>query len=160
MNLEELVLDVLVLPQFQVKEALRCLLHTILFNRALGPVRPREVDSELFDVSYVRCGVVSVDKRIEEAIEAFSNALQLNTATSRGRIVLSFYEKRTRKSFFGMATSEEKLYWERWVIPVMLARSHKKLSAMDAEETKKGPRAAPQLPPTPGGPMSCLCVCL
>jgi len=35
------------------------LLHTIIFNRALGPVRPREVDSELFDITYVRgqcCG--------------------------------------------------------------------------------------------------------
>ena len=34
----------------------RCagLLHTIIFNRALGPVRPREVDSELFDITYVR----------------------------------------------------------------------------------------------------------
>lgn len=30
------------------------LLHTIIFNRALGPVRPREVDSELFDITYVR----------------------------------------------------------------------------------------------------------
>ena len=29
-------------------------LHTILFNRALGPVRPKEVDSELFDITYVR----------------------------------------------------------------------------------------------------------
>lgn len=29
-------------------------LHTIIFNRALGPVRPREIDSELFDITYVR----------------------------------------------------------------------------------------------------------
>eukprot|EP00976_Prorocentrum_cordatum_P096236 1190484-Prorocentrum_minimum.AAC.2 len=29
------------------------LLHTIMFNRALGPVRPRDVDSELFEISYV-----------------------------------------------------------------------------------------------------------
>jgi len=28
-------------------------LHTIIFNRALGPVEPKEVDSELFDVTYV-----------------------------------------------------------------------------------------------------------
>ena len=30
------------------------LLHTIIFNRALGPVRPREVDLQLFDLTYVR----------------------------------------------------------------------------------------------------------
>ena len=29
-------------------------LHTIVFNRALGHVRPLDVESELFDVTYVR----------------------------------------------------------------------------------------------------------
>lgn len=39
----------------EVREVLRCLLHTILFNRALGPVALREVDSELFDgLTWVR----------------------------------------------------------------------------------------------------------
>ena len=32
------------------------MLHTIVFNRALGHVRPVDVDSELFDVTYVRGG--------------------------------------------------------------------------------------------------------
>jgi hypothetical protein len=31
------------------------ILHTIMFNRALGLVRPREVDSELFEITYVCC---------------------------------------------------------------------------------------------------------
>lgn len=30
------------------------ILHTILFHRALGLVRPKDVDLELFDVTYVR----------------------------------------------------------------------------------------------------------
>lgn len=29
------------------------ILHTIMFNRALGLVRPRDVDSELFEITYV-----------------------------------------------------------------------------------------------------------
>lgn len=28
-------------------------LHTIMFNRSLGPVKPQDVDSELFDITYV-----------------------------------------------------------------------------------------------------------
>ena len=32
-------------------------LHTIIFNRALGAFRPKEVDSELFDITYVRNSV-------------------------------------------------------------------------------------------------------
>ena len=80
----------------------RCagILHTIIFNRALGPVRPREVDSELFDITYVciladqkgfsaghqpppyshssavsvlqvQCGELFVEKSIEEKIDQF-----------------------------------------------------------------------------------------
>lgn len=29
------------------------ILHTIAFHRALGLVRPKDVDSELFDITYV-----------------------------------------------------------------------------------------------------------
>ena len=40
----------------QIHEVLRCLIHTIVFNRALGCITPVEVDSELFDdVTYVKC---------------------------------------------------------------------------------------------------------
>ena len=33
--------------------ALAGLLHTIIFSRALGPVKPQEEDSEIFDITYV-----------------------------------------------------------------------------------------------------------
>ena len=42
------------LEQHQVREVLRILLHTVIFNRALGPVKPVERDSELFEVTWVR----------------------------------------------------------------------------------------------------------
>lgn len=41
-------------PDRQVREVLRILLHTIVFNRALGPVKPVERDSELFEITWVR----------------------------------------------------------------------------------------------------------
>ena len=47
------------------------LLHTIIFNRALGPVKPQEVDSELFDITYARCGDPAVDAKVEEKISQF-----------------------------------------------------------------------------------------
>ena len=56
MNLQEQKLDALVLAPFQVKEALRCILHTILFSRSLGLTEPLEVQSELFEVTYMRNG--------------------------------------------------------------------------------------------------------
>lgn len=39
----------------QIPEVLRALLHTIIFHRALGLVRPQEVDSQLFDLTWVSC---------------------------------------------------------------------------------------------------------
>ena len=56
MNLQEQKLDALALAPFQVKEALRCILHTILFSRSLGLTEPLEVQSELFEVTYMRNG--------------------------------------------------------------------------------------------------------
>ena len=35
------------------------LLHTIIFNRALGRVQPKEIESELIDITYVRFSHVS-----------------------------------------------------------------------------------------------------
>jgi hypothetical protein len=44
------------LEQHQVREVLRILLHTVIFNRALGPVKPVERDSELFEITWVSLG--------------------------------------------------------------------------------------------------------
>ena len=52
-NCEVVSLPELDVEYHQVKDVLRCVLHTILFNRALGLVRPREVDLALFDITYV-----------------------------------------------------------------------------------------------------------
>jgi len=52
-NFELFELPPLEVESYQVTEVIRCILHTILFNRALGGVRPREVDSELFDITWV-----------------------------------------------------------------------------------------------------------
>lgn len=40
---------------FQVKEVLRCLVHSILFNRALGSFQPRDAECTAVDnIAYVR----------------------------------------------------------------------------------------------------------
>ncbi|KAI3426852.1 hypothetical protein D9Q98_006798 [Chlorella vulgaris] len=103
------------LEQHQVREVLRILLHTIVFNRALGPVKPVERDSELFEVTWVECGDAEAARRIEEKVTQFVSWAQRNPGT-RGQVCLSFYEKRQRQSWF--STSEERLYWEQWVVEV------------------------------------------
>lgn len=60
MNCEVFTLSPMRCEPFQVKEVLRAVLHTILFSRTLGVVRPRDVDSELFDLTYSTCGDAGV----------------------------------------------------------------------------------------------------
>jgi len=52
-NCESFELPQLDVESYQVTEVLRCIIHTILFNRALGTVKPREIDAELFDITWV-----------------------------------------------------------------------------------------------------------
>ncbi|KAF4387015.1 hypothetical protein G4B88_024587, partial [Cannabis sativa] len=47
------------------------ILHTILFHRALGLVRPKDADLEFFDITYVQCGDLEIEKKIEEKIKQF-----------------------------------------------------------------------------------------
>ncbi|RWW10497.1 hypothetical protein GW17_00025958, partial [Ensete ventricosum] len=58
------------------------ILHTILFHRALGLVRPKDVECELFDITYVsffrsqylmkvQCGDHELEKKIDEKINQF-----------------------------------------------------------------------------------------
>ncbi|XP_064986166.1 autophagy-related protein 101-like isoform X3 [Musa acuminata AAA Group] len=53
MNCETCQLKELVVEPPEIREVLRCILHTILFHRALGLVRPKDVECELFDITYV-----------------------------------------------------------------------------------------------------------
>ena len=127
MNVTLHSLTELEVPQGAVKEALRAVLHSILFSRALGPVTALEQRSPILgNFCYVKCGdvrgrsSVQIDKTVEESIEQFCHSLSpVGPELARGRLVLSFYERRTRKTFLGMST-KEKVYWEQWSIPVLV----------------------------------------
>jgi autophagy-related protein 101 len=54
MNCKEYNLPELELSTGQVREALKCILHTILFVRAPGNVTPRDTDCEGFNLLYTR----------------------------------------------------------------------------------------------------------
>ncbi|KAF7135326.1 hypothetical protein RHSIM_Rhsim08G0104900 [Rhododendron simsii] len=76
MNCEVCPLKELELEHFEVREVLRCVLHTIFFHRALGLVRPKDVDLELFDITYVQCGDLDLEKKIEEKIDQFIDRVE------------------------------------------------------------------------------------
>jgi len=151
-NFELFELDPIDCEAYQTKEVLKILLHSIIFQRALAACRLCDAESDLFDVSYVRCDSRAICQRVEEYAEAFSTALErsaaapLAAAPATGatgaalptagaalpsgvppslpaRIALSFIERRSRPSTFGIFgrfAGEEKVTWERWHIVLMV----------------------------------------
>jgi len=97
----------------QVRDVLRCILHTILFNRALGLVRPRDVDLELFNITYVQCVDITVEREVNARVEAAMNWLDKNPRKPV-QVSLSFFEKRYKQAWF--SKQEERLYWEQWTV--------------------------------------------
>ena len=122
MNCQEAHLPELELSTCQVREALQCLLHTILFVRAPGPVTPYDCDCENFNLTYSKIGKIEdVDRQVDESIEKFMLSLKpIGPELSRGDISLSFFERRVTKQLFGLVSNEERIIWEVWNIPVLV----------------------------------------
>lgn len=122
MNYEHFQLDELEVEHFQLKEALRCTLHTILYQRVLGAPptnRHLEVESTLFELTYLRCHDEGMRATVEERIEQFANAID-RAGQARGQVDLSFFERRQRKGLLGLHNVEERVCWERWSIPLRI----------------------------------------
>ena len=70
MNLERFDLSPLELELFQVKEVVRCLLHSILFHRALNAIRPCQQECEVFDhITYAKIDDPAIAKTVDAAVE-------------------------------------------------------------------------------------------
>jgi len=126
MNIEQFQFQTLVLSAFdkydlQIKESLRCLLHTIVFNRALGIVEPQDMDSDIFNLTYVMCKDDEIYHKIEDGIANFLQGF-IGKKVDKGKICIAFYVTRSVPTW-GIFTKEEKVFWERWVIPISVSRA-------------------------------------
>ena len=76
MNCKEHNLPELELATGQVREALQCILHTILFIRSPGPVTPQDTELEFFQFNYTKiANETKIEKRVDDAIESFLRSL-------------------------------------------------------------------------------------
>jgi len=123
MNLENFEIKSIEVERFQLKDVLRSLINTIVFNRALGSgVVAKEVDCEVFEqISYVKVDDVAINKQIETDIETFCQTLEKE---GKGVLCLSFYAKSVKKGW--LSKTEEKTTWERWLINLSLERQTNK----------------------------------
>ncbi|XP_057966012.1 autophagy-related protein 101 isoform X2 [Malania oleifera] len=110
----------------------RCILHTIVFHRALGLVRPKDIDLELFDITYVQCGDPELEKKIDEKIEQFISWVEKHP-NKKSQICLSFYEVKNKQASWFNKT--ERLYWEQWYINLNVAQ-HTKANSSKSHNSK------------------------
>ncbi|KAG0044915.1 hypothetical protein BGZ83_009818 [Gryganskiella cystojenkinii] len=96
-----------------LKDALRAILHTILFHRVFANVKPR--DMEILDLTIPIIDDPEIDRLVEEKIAAFVKVADANPQ-SHGQIGVMFYEKRTKRAWFSSTSSE--VCWEQWAITI------------------------------------------
>ncbi|KAG2719899.1 hypothetical protein I3843_02G007400 [Carya illinoinensis] len=134
MNCEVCQLKELEVEHFEIGEVLRCILHTIVFHRALGLVRPKDVDLELFEITYVQCGDVELEKKIDEKIEQFISWVEKHP-NKKSQICLSFYEEKKNKQPSWFSNKIERIHWEQWYISLNVAQ-HTKAHSSKSHHSK------------------------
>ncbi|KAL6053559.1 Autophagy-related protein 101 [Balamuthia mandrillaris] len=117
MNIQQFALKELEVEPGELKEVLRCLLHTVMFHRAFGLVHPREELIEPLDFAYVRCDDIAIHKHLEEQVEQFEKIIQ-QRENKKAQVVMSFFEKRYKKIWF--RKYEEKVCFEQWIFTFQL----------------------------------------
>lgn len=125
MNLKEVSIDELELHNYFIEEGVSSLLHTILFVRAPNFVKPEDYNCKrLSPLTFAKCGPVDVDQTVKVAIDVLLKVqIPVGPNLSKGVILLSFFERRVVKGYFGLTSHEEKVYFERWKIPILANNS-------------------------------------
>ncbi|MCD7447397.1 hypothetical protein HAX54_028469 [Datura stramonium] len=123
MSCEVFHLKELDVEQFEIQEVLLCIFHTIMFHRALGLMRPKEIDLELFDITYVQCGDVEVERKIDEKIIQFIDRVK-KQPNQKHQICISFYEVKNKQGSW-FTNKDERHYWEHWYINLSVAHHPK-----------------------------------
>eukprot|EP01083_Nonionella_stella_P188992 697916_1 len=130
-----------------IKPVLQCLIHSILFHRALGVVNPREISSDLFsNISYMTCTNSNVYHEIEEKISTIMQSINKQRQSNQqnddnsidiDRILVLFYESKQKEHWFGIGKSETKEYWEQWDIKLNVIKSKKDIDLYTLERNVK-----------------------
>ncbi|KAL3660617.1 hypothetical protein V7S43_014372 [Phytophthora oleae] len=82
---KEHLLDEIPVAAEDVGDAVTCLLHTILFTRAPGPVRPSEATCQAFpNVTYALCAVGDVSRKVDHAVRSFEESVVLGGSLAAG----------------------------------------------------------------------------
>ena len=122
MNAQRYVLPEVEVSIENVGDAVRAMLHSILLCRALGEITPRAGMCKNYPtLGYAKCGDVDVEvERLVERVKKESERKPVGPDLSRADILVSFYERREKSGLLGLVSTEERVYWEHWFVPVVV----------------------------------------
>ncbi|KAL3378491.1 hypothetical protein AABB24_004420 [Solanum stoloniferum] len=133
MNCEVFKLKELDVEQFEIQDVLQCILHTIMFHRASGLIYPKNVDLELFEITYMQCNDVVIERKIDEKITQFINKVKKHP-NQKHQICVSFYESKNKQTSWFTKKVEHR-YWEHWYVNLNVAH-HPKLDSGKSRNSK------------------------
>ncbi|KAM9988298.1 hypothetical protein ACTFIZ_003672 [Dictyostelium cf. discoideum] len=119
MNSKQYVLKEINLQYAQLKEVVQCILHSILFQRSLGTVKPKDTTLDCVDFSYVKSDDPSSSKHIEDKSEELLSSI-IKRKAKTAQLSISFYEKRTKTTIF---SNNNNVCWEQWIISFQLVHA-------------------------------------
>ncbi|KAJ4485875.1 autophagy-related protein [Lentinula aciculospora] len=103
----------LILDRHTIKDVLRAVLDAILFHRLFGTVKPKT--REVLGVTMPGVSDLEMEKLVEEKVDLFWKGME-GGMSKRGQIIITFSEKRPKKSWFQVYVGEEDVPWEQWII--------------------------------------------
>ncbi|EMD32500.1 hypothetical protein CERSUDRAFT_118535 [Gelatoporia subvermispora B] len=101
----------LVLDRLTTKDVLCAVLHSILFHRLFGTIKPQTFD--ILDVTMPGVDDPEMIALVENKVDSFWKGME-SGSNKRGQVIVTFSEKRPRKTWFMLG--EEEVPWEQWII--------------------------------------------
>ncbi|KAF8818151.1 hypothetical protein IE077_002136 [Cardiosporidium cionae] len=126
-NCEELRCPQLQLGLRYLREALQCIVHTIIFARSISSAstvrQPIEECCEQLDIWYLKNVDPKISAEVESKILSFTSGFQAmleRGITRQAQFSISFYELYEKPGFISFIPVEEKVYFEVWHVPVLV----------------------------------------
>lgn len=108
------------LPEGVFVEACQALIHTVLLNRALGPLRPELREIDTLGLRYACLNDSSLVSLVDNFLATLAKRTEvIGPNLRRTRFSVVFVAQVSRGSFLGISTGTEKREWERWNFSVL-----------------------------------------
>ncbi|KAF8891132.1 autophagy-related protein [Gymnopilus junonius] len=118
------------LDRSTIKDVLHGVLHSILFHRLFGTIKPQTF--EVLDVTMPGVSDPETERLVDEKVDAFWKGIE-GGATKRGQIIITLSEKRVKKNWFSIG--EEEVPWEQWIINAELRQPRNDLDRQNFHAT-------------------------